>query len=327
MTQTGGQPSLAQLRALVAVAQTGSFSRAAAALGVTQSGLSHAVASLETGLGRFLLTRTRQGVTVTPAGERVVSRALEILALVETLPDEASGPGAITGTVRLACFRSVATHLLPIALHHLSVDHPGVRLEVDDGCLEREEVERAVLSGKADLGIAQLPTHERLQVWPLASDAYVLVVPQEWSRHAGPAWDALADLPFIGLQCSGALGVAQACVQAGLRHLPAMQLREDTSVLALVASGVGFSILPRLAVEPVPAGVALWPLGLELRRELGVVALPGVGRRPAVRAVRQLLRSTAGLAPGVEQGLLRIQGPGPKPAASGPPPGRLGHDG
>jgi len=313
MTDPGGwQPSLAQLRALVAVAQTGSFSRAAAALGVTQSGLSHAVASLEAGLGCLLLTRTRQGATVTPAGDRVVRRALEILALVETLPTEAAGRSEATGTVRLACFRSVATHLLPVMLHRLSVEHPGVRIEVDDGCLEREDVERAVLSGAADLGIAQLPTHERLQVWPLASDAYVLAVPQGLTPPATPAWEALADLPFIGLHCSGAIGVAQACAQAGFRHQPAMQLREDTSILALVARGAGFSILPRLAVEPVPAGVALWPLGLEQHRELGIVTLPGVGRRPAVRAVRQLLRATVGFTSGVEQGILQLPGRSPE---------------
>ncbi|MFB9994719.1 LysR family transcriptional regulator [Deinococcus oregonensis] len=312
----GWQPSLAQLRALVAVTQAGSFSQAAATLGVTQSGLSHAVVSLEAGLGCSLLTRTRRGVTVTAAGERVVGRAREILALVETLPAEVATPGEVTGTVRLVCFRSVATHLLPIVLHHLSAEHPRVHVEVDDGCLEREEVERAVLSGKADLGIAQLPVHGHLQVWPLASDPYVLVVPQGMKAPTGPVWEALAELPYIELQCSGALSVVEACVHAGFHHRPAMRLREDSSILALVARGAGFSILPRLAVEPVPAGVAIWPLGLEQRRELGVVVLPGVGRRPAVRALRQLLRSQIGLTPGVVQGLLQARGGQPEPASS-----------
>ncbi len=93
---------------------------------------------------------------------------------------------------------------------------------------KREEVERAVLSGKADLGIAHLPAHERLQVWPLASDAYVLVVPQKLTLSTAPRWETLTDLHHIQLHCSGALGVTEACRQAGLRHHPVMQLREDT---------------------------------------------------------------------------------------------------
>lgn len=308
------QPSLTQLRALVAVVQTGSFSGAAAAQGVTQSGLSHAVAALEAGLGRSLLTRTRRGVILTAAGERVIGRAREILALVEALPAEAAAPDQVVGTVRMACFRSVATHLLPVVLHRLSLEHPGVRVEVDDSCLEREDVERRVLMGKADLGIAHLPTHERLQVWPLASDSYVLIVPQGWEAPAGTAWESLAALPYIGLQCSGARGVAEACRQAGFRSSLTMQLCEESSILALVASGVGFSILPRLAAEPVPAGVAVWPLGLEHRRELGIVTLPGVGRRPAVRAVREMLRASVSSTPSVKQGLVQVRGRRPESA-------------
>ncbi len=66
----------------------------------------------------------------------MIRQASEILSLVETFREEAARPEEITGTVRLACFRSVATHLLPVALHQLAVEHPRVRLEVDDGCLE-----------------------------------------------------------------------------------------------------------------------------------------------------------------------------------------------
>ncbi len=85
-----------------------------------------------------------------------------------------------------------------------------------------------------------------------------------------------------------------------------MQLREDSSILALVAKGAGFSILPRLAVEPVPAGVAIWPLGVAQRRELAIVTLPGVGQRPAVRAVREVLRANVGFTPSVKQGLMQV---------------------
>ncbi|WP_019588578.1 LysR family transcriptional regulator [Deinococcus apachensis] len=303
------QPSLAQLRALVWVVDLGSFSAAAAELGVTQSGLSHAVAALEAGLGTSLLSRTRRGVSPTSAGERVTLRAREILALVETLPAQVAGEEEVRGTVRVACFRSVATHLLPAVLQHLAAEHPLVRVEVDDGCLEREDVERAVLSGQADLGIAHLPVSGRLQVWPLASDPYVLVVPEALDLPPQPSWEELSAVPYIALHCSGARGVTEACARNGFRHQAAMQLREDSSILGLVGRGAGFSILPRLAVEPLPAGVALRPLPVEQRRPLGAVLMPGVGRRPAVRALRRVLSSGATFDSLIRRGLLGVEEP------------------
>lgn len=300
------QPTLAQLRALVAVAHSGSFSTAAAELGVTQSGLSHAVAALETGLECVLLHRTRRGVSLTPAGERVLTRAREILTLTESLPALAAATDDVRGTVRVACFRSVATHVLPVILGRLAAQHPGVRVEVDDGCQEREDVERAVLSGRADLGIAHLPVAERLQVWPLASDAYVLTVPDALALPANPAWSDLDALAFVGLHCSGARRVLDACRQDGLRHEPMLQLREDSSILAMVAGGAAFSILPRLAVEPLPPGVAVRPLPLAQPRPLGVIVLPGVGRQPATRALRRALSDGIRLVPGVARGLLTV---------------------
>lgn len=301
------RPTLVQLRALVAVADAGSFGGAAAELGVTQSGLSHAVGALERGLGCALLDRTRRGTVPTEAGSRVAARARRVLDLVDQLPADAAGSDGVGGTVRLACFRSLATHLLPGVVSELARALPGVRLDIDDGCFEREEVERAMLEGRAHLGLAHLPVADRLVSFPLGHDEYVAVVPERaWSPGAA-SWAELERLPYLQLDCSGAAGVFAACRADGFRATPATRLRGDSSVLATVAQGAGFSILPRLAVEPAPAGIGVQRLPIPATRELGAVVHPDIMRLPAVGAVLKVVRSPKVLATteAVRRGWLR----------------------
>lgn len=279
------RPSLAQLRALVAVAAEGSFSAAAARLGVTQSNVSHAVSALERGVGRPLVRRGRRGATLTDAGARVAARARQVLELVDDLPRAAEGEADVRGTVRVACFRSVATHVLPAALARLASLHPGLRLEVDDACRERDAVERAVRGGDAHVGLALLPVGADLIARPFGGDAFVLVLPRDRSLPPRPAWNDLADLPYLQPACEEARRAYRACVRDGLSARPALEVGEDSSILSLVAQGAGFSILPRLAAEPAPGGALLRPLPLPLRRTFGVVTRPAAANDPAVRAV------------------------------------------
>lgn len=130
-----------ELRILVAVAETGGFSAAAAALGIGQSAVSHSVRGSEAKVGAVLFARGRAGAVPTPAGERAVAVGRRILRLYEVLgaearaagraPDGAAGAaGALEGVLRIAAFRSAALHLLPPVLERLTARHPGLRPEV-----------------------------------------------------------------------------------------------------------------------------------------------------------------------------------------------------
>lgn len=121
-----------ELRILVAVAETGGFSAAAAALGLTQSAVSHSVRGSEAKLGTVLFGRGRSGASPTRAGERAVAHARRILRLYEVMGAEVRGAGrdTVEGVLRIAAFRSAALHLLPPALERLAARHPGIRPEV-----------------------------------------------------------------------------------------------------------------------------------------------------------------------------------------------------
>lgn len=267
----------ALLQALVAVAETGSFSRGAAHLDVTQSAVSRSVAELERELGVRLLRRTSQGAHLTPAGERVLERARHILTLLDLLHDDARASGEITGTVRIACFRSVATHLLPPLMARTRLAYPQVRLEIHDACLERADVERAVLTGRADFGVGQLPADPRLVASPLLTDEYLLV-----TNAADPAPLPLAG-PYLQHGLTALPAITQALKALGLPSTPAMSLSEETSILALVERGLGFSVLPRLVLPAALPGVRLQAFPGRVARTLGVLRLPSGARSPAAR--------------------------------------------
>ena len=165
--------TLSQLKMLVAVADHGSFSAAAAQLDCTQSRISHAIGELEGELGVTLLVRGRAGSAPTEAGQRVLAKARQMLRLEAGLVEAATAGGSLTGTVRIACFRSIGTHLLPHVVEALARAHPGLHIEIDDSCAQRADVTNALHDGLAEIGIAQLPLAGALASRPYLHDDYV----------------------------------------------------------------------------------------------------------------------------------------------------------
>jgi DNA-binding transcriptional LysR family regulator len=277
---------LSQLQMLVAVADHGSFSAAAAELDCTQSRISHAIAELERELGTRLLARSHGGSLPTEAGLRVLDKARQMLHLEDSLRASARETASIEGRVRVACFRSIGTHLLPYAAEALATRHPGLVLDIDDGCNDRLEVIDALRAGRADVGIAQLPVEDGFVVHPYVADDYMLVVPAARHFDVPVTWDQLDGLPFIRLGCSGADAILARCRAAGLDAPAARTLGNDTSIAAMVARGMGWSILPRLATFPEDDEVRVLPLPIPARRQF---ALAGPRAAMASRAVKALL--------------------------------------
>jgi len=299
--------TLSQLNMLVAVAEHGSFSAAAAELDCTQSRISHAIAQLERELGTRLLVRTPGGSQPTEAGRRVLDKAHAMLRLEEALRASVAAQETVAGRVRVACFRSVGTHLLPYAAEALAARHPDLVLDIDDGCNDRLEVIDALHSGRADVGIAQLPVADGFVVDPWLADDYVFVVPAARPFVLPVTWDQLDGLPFIRLGCSGADAILARCRAAGLAVAAARTLGNDTSIAAMVGRGMGWSILPRLATFPEPDEVRVLPLPIPARRQFalaGTRAALASRRVQAVLAVlrdRRLLAATRAGAAGILQ--------------------------
>src|SRR5579862_1140255 len=169
---------LRELRAVLAVAELGSFRRAAAELGYTQSALSHQVSSLEGALGWPLFHRPggRAQIRLTPAGEAVCRRARRVLSEVEAVAADAEV--AVRGAnvrVRVGVTQTAAAEIMPSALHAFRDEYPGVEVvlsEVDDSASYRDALRR----GDLDLALSHNPEpDEFVETVPVLDDSWVIL--------------------------------------------------------------------------------------------------------------------------------------------------------
>ncbi len=168
--------TLDQLRIFVAVADRGHVTRAASALGITQSAASAAIAALETRYRSRLFNRVGRGIELTETGRRFLQEARAVLdraaAARAVLEDLAGFP---TGAISIAASHTVASYWLPRRLAAFHAAHPGVQLEVV--IRNTREVESAVVDGDAHLGLVEGPTqHRALQRLQVDTDRPLLVV-------------------------------------------------------------------------------------------------------------------------------------------------------
>lgn len=285
---------ISQLRALVAVADYGNFSEAALHLDVSQSAISHAIASLEEELGVVLLSRGRHGATLTPVGERVLIQARQVLQLLERMVKEANQEkGLHGGQVRIATFRSVATHVLPSVMARFLSNLPEIAVTITEHS-DYLGVEQALREGRADLGFTYLPTSDEFETWEILRDEYVVLLPPNTtlsSTHL--TWQELVTYPLIFPPASNAchMRIHSHLRASGYSLKAAYEVNEDSTIVSMVMQGLGAAILPRLAAEPLPKGVNVYSLPVPLERIIGAAILANTFHTPAVFAFLDALRN------------------------------------
>ncbi|MCM2396157.1 LysR family transcriptional regulator [Rhizobium sp. S95] len=267
--------NLTQLRSLIAVAEAGSFTAAAEAIGVTQSGMSQALAGLEEALGVKLLVRQRHGVELTAFGERALDHARAALAQLEMIRQEAAEVrGEEIGSIRIAAFPSVFTTVLSPLLHRFRSLHPGIKvvaLETDD-----VEVIAWLESGAVDLGVVLNPPEDSDAI-PIGQDAWLGVLPMghRFARRDMVSIAELAAEPFV-LATGGCHVHARTLTEAVGLSLPdvRMEVRDWTSAIALVREGVGVGIVPESTLTEKRKGIRTVRLDPPLVRRFGLKKSP-----------------------------------------------------
>jgi LysR family hydrogen peroxide-inducible transcriptional activator len=249
-------PSLRQLSYLSALAEHRHFTKAAAACRTTQSALSAGLLELERLLGATLIERGRRRVLFTPLGEAVLARGRALLVQAEELAALADSEKApLTGVRRLGVIPTIAPYLLPAALSRLRADYPALRLHL------REDLTAHLLdrleAGELDAALIALPyPTEGLTVAELGRDPFRFVArpdhPLLRHRTLGPDQLALAeDLILLEeghcLRDHALAACRLATAPQGLdRGIIAGGL---ATLVQMVASGLGTTLLPNLAIE------------------------------------------------------------------------------
>lgn len=280
--------TLAQVRALVAVVEAGSFSDAALTLNMTQSALSHALAALEDTLRITLLERRRDGVRPTEAGQRVLLHARDVLTSLEGMHQEAAAcQGMTMGKLRIGSFTSTSARLLPGLLSAYRRRYPGVEIVLFDGT--DDEILGWFDTRVIDVGFVAQPA-AGLTVVPLTNDPFFVLLPPGHALGLQPSvsLSQLAEEPFI-MSTGGCEPLIRPLFsQVGLTPHVAYAVREVSTIVAMVQEGLGVSIVPALALPAQECPVMMLPLTPPAYRHLGLAVRSVDTVPPTVQALLEL---------------------------------------
>jgi molybdate transport repressor ModE-like protein len=286
---------LRHLAALEAVAEEGSFGRAAERLGYTQSAVSQQIQALERIVGQQLVERPGgpRRVSLTEAGELLLRHAAGIVARLQAAQaDLAAFSEGSAGTLRVGTYQSVGARVLPRLLKEFTEAWPDVDVQLtesaDDGGL-LELVER----GELDFCFAMLPVGDGpFETAELMRDPHVLVVPVDSAlarRQRPPTLREIAELPLIGnRQCRSIHQVENRFRHAGLEPSIVFRSDDNGTIQELVAAGVGVALVPLLTVDTGHEGTAVLGVASVPPRRIGIAWHRDRYRSPAARAFVEL---------------------------------------
>jgi len=252
--------ALRQLRAFLAVARHGSFSRAAQEVGLSQSAVSLSVRQLEIELGLKLLDRTTRQVHLTAVGTLLVASSSRLIGELDATLTELRDIGAQhRGHAKLACVPAVARSLMPRCVEHCWSRWPNISLDIDDSAAT--DVIRKVARGEVEFGIAsgEFGSSE-LHVEPLMLDPFHLICRRDdpIASSGTVSWSQLAGRRLVMLNnTSGSRQVIETTlVRTGTKVDIVLEMAQPSSVLAMVEAGIGIAVVPELAA-PRPDDVLL----------------------------------------------------------------------
>jgi DNA-binding transcriptional LysR family regulator len=300
-----------RLRLLREFAERGTIAAAAAALGYTPSAVSQQLAALEREAGAVLLDRTARAAELTDAGRRLAEHAGRILAMIEAAEADLSAAGP-TGPVTVTAFPTAAVAFGPALVRRVRA-HPGLTLLLRE--TQREEGLRLVRTGEADVALVadwsgRLPSAESgrgrdaggtgtVRFYPLIRDPVVLVLPRGHPA-ADPDQpvdlDKLRDEPWLAAPASEPSRQAVDRLLAGTGGMPQAPWEFEglSTILSLVARGIGIAALPRLTLAVGDRRVTVRELpGAAQARDVYAVARASSVRRPSVAVILAALNAAA----------------------------------
>jgi len=242
---------LRHLRYYVAVAEECHFGRAAARLHIAQPPLSQQIKQLEGELGIQLLVRSTRRVELTPAGERYLTRAREVLAAVDDAGTEARRvANGDVGTVKIGFTGTATYELLPVLSKALRTELPGVDLELRGEMLTPSQTE-ALMEGRIDVGLLRPPVGDVDIVTRVLRHEPLIAALPDGHRLASTSHVSIADLrdeTLVGYPSAHRSvihdAVQEACRDAGFTPR-ATEVAETSTLISFVAAGMGVALVPR----------------------------------------------------------------------------------
>ncbi|MWD28701.1 LysR family transcriptional regulator [Aquicoccus sp. SCR17] len=282
------------LKAFIAVARYGSVTRAAAMLDMTQPGLTQAIKALEQIVGVTLFDRGPRGVTMTRAGHDFLKTAERLSEDLERAVANLQSSASLDhGHVTVSSVPSIASSFLPVMVAEFQSAHPGLKVLIYDGMASA--VADMVRDGTCDMGITSLaPGEEDLATDQIAEDDFILLCPAGHPLSEAPSvtWTEIADYPFIAVtrQSPVRRRIEDAFAREGHAMSAEYEVGHITTVGAMVAEGLGLSVIPRLSLPLVQSRDLVGrPVLPRAFRRLDLVRRPGQALSAPAQAFRDYL--------------------------------------
>lgn len=278
--------TLRQLTAFKAVIDGGSFSEAALERGISQASISQSIQELELNLGLKLFKRGHFGARLTLEGKKLEPYVRRMLQLRDAMFSEAKlMAGSVAGKVRVATFQSVSKDLLPELMVHLMLLYPELQVDVIESFGDAFDTTQMILDGRADVGFASRDVSASLLCWKLMSGSFLVLAPESYKVNT---LADLADLPLITYD-----GYEKDNCTAGNRYFQqsishtkaAYRVKETSTILGMIAKGLGFSILPSFVTDYFPTGIKSLAFEMPFNWTIYIAVAPDMLKTPVVRAL------------------------------------------
>jgi DNA-binding transcriptional LysR family regulator len=283
------------LHAFLAIAERGSFQLAAAHLNLSQTALSHRMRKLEDDLGVRLLSRTTREVSLTPAGLELLPKVREMIEGLSASLEELRQHGRVRQEMlAIGCLPTIAAGRLPAALKRFRRAHPDVVLRVHDN--SATEIAELVNAGTIEFGITLVASHRwDFNTETLIREPFVLLCRDDDALAMLPAasWSDLMDIPLIRISPhTGNRMLIDDALGSRRENLNwRYEVQHVNTAIALVRSGLGTTVIPRLALESEDtAGLCIIQLrNPGVTRQIGIVSKRSAPLSPLADELRRLI--------------------------------------
>ncbi len=274
--------NVSKYEAFLKVVELKSLTRAAEALGYTQSGVTHMMDALENELGLTLLQRGRSGAGLTSDGAELAPYVRAVCDRERVLRNKASElKGLVSGTLRVGTFTSISVQWFPSILRSFRGAYPDIRVEMwNDSDLKLEEL---LMHGTIDCAFVEIPTLNPFDVEWLARDPIYAIVPEEHplAARGDVGMEDLADYPFIWESEDAAYSESWSRRFVPKKQ-PEMSTTDDYAIMAMVENGLGVSVLPELVMAHSDRRIVRKELRPAVYRDLGIAV--NIGQKPSAAA-------------------------------------------
>src|SRR5215471_7155501 len=261
------------LKALLAIADKGSFTRGAKSLEMSQSSLSHAIRDLERELDVTLFLRDRHGAHLTASGQRVLAHARQAIASLDSIRAEADhARGILSGRVRVGSIPSATVSFLPKVIAHFGRQHPQIEvLLLEEPSQSMQQLAEWLRTDAIDIAIVELPMNG-LNVTPLIRDELCAIVSKKsiLAKRKQLTVQELSSQSFVMSRYSSERLVQAAYAERKVSPVVRFEVQDLGTLVNMVREDLGISIVPRVIFSDTPPGVVLVPVVPRIRRELGV---------------------------------------------------------